>query len=152
MYLSNRSIVLSLALLLCAVSAFPQAGVASIDHANQVGEQTMRLMREKQIFAVPTLPIFEYFADHSASAEQGERERQMLDLNAQEFRKQLAADVPMAVGTDLGPFPSDVGFNFDARATSTAAAVDGAGPATEVPTENSPLASSPAFMVVGLRK
>jgi hypothetical protein len=58
MYLSNRSIVLSLALLLCAVSAFPQAGVASIDHANQVGEQTMRLMREKQIFAVPTLPIF----------------------------------------------------------------------------------------------
>ena len=29
----------------------------------------------------------------------------MLDLHAQEFRKQLAAGVPMAVGSDVGPFP-----------------------------------------------
>src|SRR5208337_490248 len=31
-----------------------QAGVASIDHANQLGDETMRLMREKEIYAVPT--------------------------------------------------------------------------------------------------
>src|SRR5579859_4019205 len=31
-----------------------QAGVASIDHANQLSDETMRLMKEKQIFAVPT--------------------------------------------------------------------------------------------------
>src|ERR1700735_2262404 len=41
-----------------------QAGVASIDHANQLSDETMRLMREKQIFAVPTFTIFEYFAEH----------------------------------------------------------------------------------------
>jgi imidazolonepropionase-like amidohydrolase len=29
----------------------------------------------------------------------------MLDLHAIEFRKQLAAGVPMAVGSDVGPFP-----------------------------------------------
>ena len=29
----------------------------------------------------------------------------MLDLHAQEFRKQLAAGVPMAMGSDVGPFP-----------------------------------------------
>jgi len=29
----------------------------------------------------------------------------MLDFHAQEFRKQLAAGVPMAVGSDVGPFP-----------------------------------------------
>ena len=29
----------------------------------------------------------------------------MLDLHAQEFRKQLAAAVPTAVGSDVGPFP-----------------------------------------------
>jgi imidazolonepropionase-like amidohydrolase len=29
----------------------------------------------------------------------------MLDLHAQEFRKQLAAGVPIAVGSDVGPFP-----------------------------------------------
>ena len=82
-----------------------QAGVVSIDHANQLGDETMRLMREKQIFAVPTFTIFEYFSDHTATPEQGARERAMLDLHAQEFKKQVAAGVPMAVGSDVGPFP-----------------------------------------------
>jgi imidazolonepropionase-like amidohydrolase len=82
-----------------------QAGVVSIDHANQLSDETMRLMREKQIFAVPTFTIFEYFADHAASPEQAARERQMLDLHVQEFPRQLSAGVPMAVGSDVGPFP-----------------------------------------------
>src|SRR5438270_13811973 len=82
-----------------------QAGVVSIDHANQLGDETMRLMREKQIFAVPTFTIFDYFADHAATPQQGARERQMLDLHAHEFKKQIAAGVPMAVGSDVGPFP-----------------------------------------------
>jgi imidazolonepropionase-like amidohydrolase len=82
-----------------------QAGVASIDHANQLGDETMRLMQEKQIFAVPTFTIFEYFSDHAATREQAARERQMLDLHAQEFKKQIAARVPMALGSDVGPFP-----------------------------------------------
>jgi imidazolonepropionase-like amidohydrolase len=82
-----------------------QAGVVSIDHANQLGDETMRLMREKQIFAVPTFTIFEYFSDHAATPEQGARERQMFDLHTQEFKKQIAAGVPMALGSDVGPFP-----------------------------------------------
>src|ERR1700693_2125768 len=44
-----------------------RAGVASIDHANQLANETMRVMRENHIFAVPTFTIFEYFADHAAS-------------------------------------------------------------------------------------
>jgi imidazolonepropionase-like amidohydrolase len=82
-----------------------QAGVVSIDHANHLSDQTMQLMREKQIFAVPTFTIFEYFAAHAATPERAVYERQMLDLHAQEFPKQLAAGVPMAVGSDVGPFP-----------------------------------------------
>ncbi len=82
-----------------------RAGVVSIDHANQLGDETMRLMHEKQIFAVPTFTIYEYFADHAASPEQAAHDRQMLDLHVPEFRKQLAAGVPMAVGSDVGPFP-----------------------------------------------
>jgi imidazolonepropionase-like amidohydrolase len=82
-----------------------QAGVASIDHANQLGDETMRLMREKQIFAVPTFTIFDYFADHAATPAQASREREMFELHQQEFRKQIAAGVPMAVGSDVGPFP-----------------------------------------------
>jgi imidazolonepropionase-like amidohydrolase len=82
-----------------------QAGVASIDHANQLSDETMRLMREKQIFAVPTFTIFEYFAEHAATPAQATREHEMLDWKRQEFRKQIAAGVPMAVGSDVGPFP-----------------------------------------------
>jgi imidazolonepropionase-like amidohydrolase len=82
-----------------------QAGVASIDHANQLSDETMQLMREKHIFAVPTFTIFEYFADHAASPAQAAREHEMLDLKIQDFRKQVAAGVPMAAGSDVGPFP-----------------------------------------------
>ena len=82
-----------------------RAGVASIDHAAQLSDETMRLMREKQIFAVPTFTISEYFAAHAATPVIAARDQQILDLHAQEFRKQLAAGVPMAVGSDVGPFP-----------------------------------------------
>jgi imidazolonepropionase-like amidohydrolase len=82
-----------------------QAGVASIDHANQLSDETMRLMKDKQIFAVPTFTIFEYFAEHAATPAQAAHEHQMLDVKVQEFRKQIAAGVPMAVGSDVGPFP-----------------------------------------------
>jgi imidazolonepropionase-like amidohydrolase len=82
-----------------------QAGVASIDHADQLGEETMKLMKEKGIFAVPTFTITEYFGEHAATAETGKLEHKLLDYHAAEFRKQLAAGVPMAVGSDVGPFP-----------------------------------------------
>ena len=82
-----------------------RAGVASIDHANQLGDETIRLMQEKQIFAVPTFTIFDYFADHAATPAQGARELEMLDLKIADFRRQVAAGVPMAVGSDVGPFP-----------------------------------------------
>src|SRR5713101_505415 len=82
-----------------------QAGVVSIDHAFQLSDRTMKLMQEKQIFAVPTFTIFEYFAEHAATPAEGARERAMLNYHAQEFKKQVAAGVPVAMGSDVGPFP-----------------------------------------------
>ncbi len=82
-----------------------QAGVVSIDHADQLSEETMRLMKEKQIFAVPTFTIFEYFAEHAATPQQSAHDHQLLELKTQEFKKQIATGVPMAVGSDVGPFP-----------------------------------------------
>jgi imidazolonepropionase-like amidohydrolase len=76
-----------------------RAGVASIDHADQLSAETMRIMREKHIFAVPTFAISEYFAQQSPA------QRAKLEVHAGEFRKQLAAGVPIAVGSDVGPFP-----------------------------------------------
>ncbi|MGA3095031.1 MAG: amidohydrolase family protein [Bryobacteraceae bacterium] len=82
-----------------------RAGVVSIDHAYQLSDETMRLMREGGIFAVPTFAIVDYFADHAPSPVMAARERAMLDYHAAEFRKQLAAGVPIAMGSDVGPFP-----------------------------------------------
>jgi imidazolonepropionase-like amidohydrolase len=82
-----------------------RAGVASIDHADQLSPETMRLMREKQIFAVPTFTIQEYFADRAPTPAQQALERELIVYHAQEFRKQLAAGVPVAMGSDVGPFP-----------------------------------------------
>ena len=82
-----------------------QAGVASIDHATQLSEKTMRLMREKHIPAVPTFAIFDYFAQHAESPAQAAREKALLDYKIREFKKQIAAGIPFAVGSDVGPFP-----------------------------------------------
>jgi len=82
-----------------------QAGVASIDHATQLSDETIRIMREKGIFAVPTFTIFEYFAQHAASPAAAERERALLEYKIAEFKKQVDAGVPFAVGSDVGPFP-----------------------------------------------
>jgi imidazolonepropionase-like amidohydrolase len=81
-----------------------RAGVSSIDHAEQLSEETMRIMKEKHIFAVPTFTILDYFAAH-ASPERGARYRELIRLHEEEFRKQLAAGVPVAMGSDVGPFP-----------------------------------------------
>jgi imidazolonepropionase-like amidohydrolase len=82
-----------------------QAGVASIDHAYQLSDETIRLMRQKQIFAVPTFTILQYFAAHAESPAQAEKFERLQAFHIIEFRKQIAAGVPMAVGSDVGPFP-----------------------------------------------
>jgi imidazolonepropionase-like amidohydrolase len=80
-----------------------QAGVASIDHATQLSDETMRIMKAKNIPAVPTFAIFEYFMNESEAG--ARRERPMLEYKIKEFKKQLAAGIPFAVGSDVGPFP-----------------------------------------------
>ena len=82
-----------------------QAGVASIDHATQLGDETVRLMRQKHIPAVPTFAIFDYFARHADSPAAQAREQALLDYKIREFKRQLAAGIPFAVGSDVGPFP-----------------------------------------------
>jgi imidazolonepropionase-like amidohydrolase len=62
-------------------------------------------MREKHIFSVPTFTIFDYFAHHRESQDQAASEAEMLDYKISEFKKQVAAGVQFAVGSDVGPFP-----------------------------------------------
>src|ERR1700719_404341 len=80
-----------------------EAGVASIDHATQLSDETMRIMKAKNIPAVPTFQIFEYFMNESEAG--AKRERPMFEYKVKEFKKQIAAGIPFAVGSDVGPFP-----------------------------------------------
>ncbi len=82
-----------------------RAGVASVDHADQLSDETMKLMRERGIFAVPTLTVVDYFAAHANNPQAAERYRAIQAYHVAQFRRQLAAHVPMAVGSDVGPFP-----------------------------------------------
>jgi imidazolonepropionase-like amidohydrolase len=81
------------------------AGVASIDHAYQLNEATMKTMHDKEIYAVPTFAIAEYFAGHAETPERAAQEGAQQAYHAAEFKKQMAAGVPFAVGSDVGPFP-----------------------------------------------
>jgi imidazolonepropionase-like amidohydrolase len=65
----------------------------------------MRLMRQKHIPAIPTFAIFDYFAKHGASQDQASHEAAMIEYKIVEFKKQIAAGIPFAVGSDVGPFP-----------------------------------------------
>lgn len=82
-----------------------RAGVASIDHAYQLSANTMQLMRARGIFAVPTFAVLEYFGAHAASPEAAARYRAIGAYHAAQFKLQLAAQVPVALGSDVGPFP-----------------------------------------------
>lgn len=82
-----------------------EAGVESVDHAYQLSPATMKMMKEKGIPAVPTFAISEYFAEQAGSPAAKARRMESQNYHAAEFKKQLAAGVPMAVGSDVGPFP-----------------------------------------------
>src|SRR5205807_2402379 len=51
-------------------------------------------------FAVPTLAILEAFADESKTPQR----RQLFEFRGEQFRRQVAAGVPIAMGSDVGPF------------------------------------------------
>jgi imidazolonepropionase-like amidohydrolase len=79
-----------------------QAGVASIDHATQLSDETMRLMKEKHIPAVPTFAVLAY---HVSADPEPTRARALLEYKIREFKRQVAAGISFAVGSDVGPFP-----------------------------------------------
>jgi len=81
-----------------------RAGVASIDHATQLSDETMKIMKEKHIPAVPTFAVFEYFLPPPGDPDP-RAERAQFEYKIKEFKKQIAAGIMFAVGSDVGPFP-----------------------------------------------
>ena len=65
------------------------------NHAPDAGQADLRRSHFRDL---------EYFADHAASPARPSGNK-TLAYHAHEFRKQLAAGVPIAMGSDVGPFP-----------------------------------------------
>ncbi len=65
----------------------------------------MQLMRNKGIFVVPTFSVLEWFVAHAATPQAAERYKAIQAYHDEQFRRQLAAKVPVALGSDVGPFP-----------------------------------------------
>jgi imidazolonepropionase-like amidohydrolase len=80
-----------------------EAGVMSLDHADELSPQTMQIMRDKGIPAVPTFTVFKYFAEHASPAARPLMDK-FLEYKIQQFRKQIAAGITFATGSDVGPF------------------------------------------------
>ena len=81
-----------------------EAGVESVDHAYFLSDATMAAMKAKGIYAVPTFAISESF-EQEATGTRKLREKELIDFHNAQFKRQLAAGVPFAVGSDVGPFP-----------------------------------------------
>ena len=81
-----------------------EAGVMSLDHADELSPKTMQIMRDKGIPAVPTFTVFKYFTDHALPTARPLMEK-FLAYKIEQFSKQIAAGISFAAGSDAGPFP-----------------------------------------------
>jgi imidazolonepropionase-like amidohydrolase len=79
------------------------AGVDSIEHGLDLDEAAIQEMIQKHIYLVPTLYVYEFDSSDDLKATGGKTSRAR--IHEASFRRALAAGVPIAFGTDVGPFP-----------------------------------------------
>lgn len=92
-----------------------QAGVASVDHGSVLDDETIRMMRERGTFLVPTMMVFEYVYE---AAREGRlapwsaiKAREVTPTARESHRRAIREGVRIAFGTDAGVFPH--GTNAD---------------------------------------
>jgi imidazolonepropionase-like amidohydrolase len=86
-----------------------RAGVASIEHGTFMSEATMRLMKEKGVYLVPTLTAGRSVADSAQIPDYylpvvAEKARRIGPVMQETFARAYRMGVPIAFGTDAGVF------------------------------------------------
>ena len=79
------------------------AGVDSIEHGLDLDEAAIQEMVQKHIYLVPTLYVYEFDSSDDLKATGGKTSRAR--IHEASFRRAVVAGVPIAFGTDVGPFP-----------------------------------------------
>lgn len=102
-----------------AIREAVEAGVASIEHAYEISDETLRLMASKGVWLVPTDPSLEMALEFTASWPQ-QPPREEIDRHLQAGRDRLMRahrlGVRIALGSDLY-FPYAAGRGAGSRAT-----------------------------------
>ncbi len=89
-----------------AVRRAVEAGVDSIEHAYQVSDETLKLMKEKGTALVPTdsdFESFKYFVENSGGTQKltDEQIKQELKFQQDRLKRALAAGVTIVAGSDM---------------------------------------------------
>jgi imidazolonepropionase-like amidohydrolase len=92
-----------------AVRFCAEAGFDSVEHCTMIDDEGMALMRDKNIYCVPTLYCLDYLQipENPMNLDPSivEKAKGMRHLQRDRFSKVVKAGVPVAYGTDIGVFP-----------------------------------------------
>jgi imidazolonepropionase-like amidohydrolase len=79
------------------------AGVDSIEHGDYIADEDLAMMKQKNIWYVPTIFVGEYVAEG-----RGGEWPKMIAVHKQTFQRAMKAGVKIAFGTDVGGFSWDI--------------------------------------------
>ena len=85
------------------IMAALRCGVKTIEHGDQLDDEVIELMLEKEIILVPTIWIGKAIMAMSAAMPEHVQRKltELLDMGAQSVSRAIAAGVPIAMGTDM---------------------------------------------------
>lgn len=82
------------------------AGVDTIEHGNELSEETLKLVRQKGVLLLPTLTAVEAYAQYFQGYRPGESPpTESMRTAERTYRAALRLGVPMGLGSDVGVFP-----------------------------------------------
>ncbi|HEX7241477.1 MAG TPA: amidohydrolase family protein [Longimicrobiaceae bacterium] len=97
------------------IRAAVRAGVASIEHGSILDDETLRLMKERGTYLVPTMMAFDYVVQGARSGRlapwSAAKALEIAPHAGESVRRAIRAGVRIAFGTDAGVFPH--GTNAD---------------------------------------
>ncbi|MBW3565466.1 MAG: amidohydrolase family protein [Acidobacteria bacterium] len=87
------------------IKAAIRAGVASIEHGSLIDDEAMRMMKERRVFLVPTTYLVDALELDALPPLLRRKAEFVLPEARKRLREAIAAEVPIAFGTDSAVYP-----------------------------------------------
>ena len=80
-----------------------EAGIDTIEHGHFLTEKAMQIMKEREIFWIPTLYVYRQIAEGKGLPEYAvKKAKNIIEVHRETFMKGLRIGVPLAAGSDAG--------------------------------------------------